>query len=354
MKSIFTSFVNQPNSKSTDPSDCFLGRSIPSYVVFIAVFLTYYIVFQSFYNFIESKDPWPYYNFTDFVISTIVNMVPTLITFGYNYAIVFHTNQRLSPVKKLAADFFCSMLSLVALNFLFIGVMLIVNPEYSHVSWPGAIFNNLFILAGSDIYYFTSRYIAQIKETADARQQVLKYRYDSLRSQMNPHFLFNTLNILYAMEGKDTEASKKVILKVSSMFRYILEHHEQTRMPLFEELQFVEQYMYILTIRYSHHLHVIYIGEPPSEKSIVPFSLQLLLENVVKHNTITSEKSMTVTIAFLSDGFCVSNPIQPRPVGQSTQIGISYLKNLYRHYHKEVLVKNDSHKFEVFIPYLPA
>ncbi len=57
MKSIFTSFVNRPNSKSTDPSDCFLGRSIPSYVVFIAVFLTYYIVFQSFYNFIESKDP---------------------------------------------------------------------------------------------------------------------------------------------------------------------------------------------------------------------------------------------------------------------------------------------------------
>ena len=55
-------------------------------------------------------------------------------------------------MKKLAANFFCSMLSLVALNFLFIGVMLIVNPEYSHVSWPGAIFNNLFILAGSDIY----------------------------------------------------------------------------------------------------------------------------------------------------------------------------------------------------------
>ena len=55
-------------------------------------------------------------------------------------------------MKKLAADFFCSMLSLVALNFLFIGVMLIVNPEYSHVSWPSAIFNNLFILAGSDIY----------------------------------------------------------------------------------------------------------------------------------------------------------------------------------------------------------
>ena len=89
MKSIFTSFVNRPNSKSTDPSDCFLGRSIPSYVVFIAVFLTYYIVFQSFYNFIESKDPWPYNNFTDFVISAIVNMVPTLISFGYNYAIVF-------------------------------------------------------------------------------------------------------------------------------------------------------------------------------------------------------------------------------------------------------------------------
>lgn len=183
-------------------------------------------------------------------------MVPTLITFGYNNAIVFHTNQRLSPVKKQTADFFCSMLCLVALNFLFIGVMLIVNPVYSHVSWPGAIFNNIFILAGSDIYYFTSRYIAQIKETAEARQQVLEYRYDALRSQMNPHFLFNTLNILYAMEGKDTEASKKVILKMSSMFRYILEHHEQTRVPLSEELQFVEQYMYILTIRYSHHLHV--------------------------------------------------------------------------------------------------
>ena len=66
----------------------------------------YKFVFQSFYNFIDSKNPWPYYVFYDFVISTIANMVPTLITFGYNYAIVFHTNQRLSPAKKLAADFF--------------------------------------------------------------------------------------------------------------------------------------------------------------------------------------------------------------------------------------------------------
>jgi hypothetical protein len=76
----------------------------------------YKFVFQSVYNFIESKNPWPYYVFYDFVISTIANMVPTLITFGYNYAIVFHTNQRLSPAKKLAADFFCSMLSLVGLK----------------------------------------------------------------------------------------------------------------------------------------------------------------------------------------------------------------------------------------------
>ena len=97
MKSIFTSFVNHPDSRSADPSGSFSGRPLPSYVVFIVVFLTYYIVFQSFYNFIESKDPWPYYDFTDFIICTIANMVPTLITFGYNYAIVFHTNQRLSP-----------------------------------------------------------------------------------------------------------------------------------------------------------------------------------------------------------------------------------------------------------------
>ncbi len=92
---------------------------------------------------------------------------------------------------------------------------------------------------------------------------MLEYRYDALRNQMNPHFLFNTLNILYAMEGKDAEVSQRVILKVSSMFRYILEHHEQTKAQLSDELQFVEQYMYILAIRYSNHLHVTYVGEPP-------------------------------------------------------------------------------------------
>ncbi len=107
----------------------------------------------------------------------------------------------------------------------------------------------------------------KFKETAEVRQQMLEYRYDALCSQMNPHFLFNTLNILYAMEGLDAEASQRVILKVSSMFHYILEHHEQTKAQLSDELQFVEQYMYILAIRYSNHLHVTYVGEPPSEKN---------------------------------------------------------------------------------------
>ncbi|GAB4038419.1 sensor histidine kinase [Spirosoma gilvum] len=167
----------------------------------------------------------------------------------------------------------------------------------------------------------------QLKREA-AQAQML-----ALKNQVNPHFLFNSLNILSSLVEIDQKLSVQFIARLSKAFRYVLEHPETEKVLLKTELEFLEAYTFLLNIRFDEKLQVIQsvTADQANEHSIAPLTLQILLENVVKHNQMSSERPLTVSIYVDGDYLIVSNPIQLRPSPQtSTGLGLQNIKNRYK------------------------
>jgi two-component system, LytTR family, sensor kinase len=159
-------------------------------------------------------------------------------------------------------------------------------------------------------------------------EENLKHRYNTLKSQVNPHFLFNSLNTLSELVYIDAKKSDSYIQTLSGIYRYVLENEEKDLIDLEKEIEFVKQYFSLQQVRDEDKISLeIDIDEPKGIK-IMPVSLQLLIENALKHNVISHEKPLKIRIFLNDDCVVVSNPIQKKSIlEQSTQIGLSNLKN---------------------------
>lgn len=143
------------------------------------------------------------------------------------------------------------------------------------------------------------------------------------------------------------------------MYRYIMIQHERQRVTVAEELRLVGFYTEVLKMRFVDQLEVAIIREKgidpeTNKKQIIPFSIQMLLENATKHNVIRAGCPMRIEIRLLPDGIRVTNPIRSKQVLPPSGIGLSlgYLKKLYSYYNKDFKVENDGKTFTVFAPYL--
>ena len=155
----------------------------------------------------------------------------------------------------------------------------------------------------------------------------------ALKNQVNPHFLFNSLSILSSLVEIDTKLSIQFIDRLSKAFRYVLEQRETEKVSLATELDFLDAYTFLLNIRFDGKVSVIHTvsAEQAGQVSIAPLTLQILLENVVKHNQMSEEQPLTVSIYIEGDELIVSNPRQLRPNPQSsTGVGLQNIKNRYR------------------------
>lgn len=180
-------------------------------------------------------------------------------------------------------------------------------------------------------------------------------KFESLKSQIDPHFLFNSLNVLTSLIGENPYQAEKFTTKLSKVYRYVLEQRNKDLIPLSEELQFAQTYMELLGMRFEDAVQF----EIPStvsnaELKIVPLSLQLLLENAVKHNVVSSLKPLKVSI-YEQDGYLViENNINPKEaIGKSTKVGLRNIADRYGLITKKrVIVENDNKTFKVRIPLL--
>ena len=182
---------------------------------------------------------------------------------------------------------------------------------------------------------------------------VLQYR--QLKSQINPHFLFNSLNVLVSLINKDREAAVKYTKKLSAVYRYVLTRDCQDTVTVREEMDFIGNYIGILKTRFSEGLEFrCAVREEDMTKSVPPMSLQLLIENAVKHNAVMPENPLVISVD--SDGkyLSVSNSIRPR-MSRSEGTGIG-LKNLSEKYEilaqRDICVAKDDDSFTVKLPLL--
>lgn len=180
----------------------------------------------------------------------------------------------------------------------------------------------------------------------------LQIRLTSLENQVDPHFLFNSLNTLDGLIGTDEDRAHKYLQQLATSYRYIM--RKQRQVSLEEELSFAESYEYLMRIRYGDNLKVIKQIDPAYLQSqIVPISLQLLLENAIKHNIISDRHPLTITIETTEQGVLrVSNPCQPKESEiNSAGVGLANLNKRYQLlFHQEISINNADNQFIVEIP----
>ncbi|MBR1927739.1 MAG: histidine kinase [Bacteroidales bacterium] len=178
-------------------------------------------------------------------------------------------------------------------------------------------------------YAFTARRNAE-KERDKA--ELAKFQYLNLKRQVNPHFLFNSLNILDALvlDGKDEEASV-YIHKLAGIYRYMLKNEDESTVSLRDEMTYVEMYMDLLKVRFQEGLEMeVDIPGEDMSKSVIPCSVQLLLENATKHNAVSPDRPLRVSITSNGQHITVTNNLIPRLTpSQSSGMGLNYIREQY-------------------------
>ena len=164
------------------------------------------------------------------------------------------------------------------------------------------------------------------------RADLAKFQYLNLKQQVNPHFLFNSLNILDALvlDGKVEEASV-YIHKLAGIYRYMLKNEEESTVTLRDEMTYVDMYKDLLKVRFQEGLDVeVEIPEEDMRKSVIPCSVQLLLENATKHNAVNPDRPLKVKITSDGQNLTVTNNLIPRLTpSQSSGLGLNYIRGQY-------------------------
>jgi len=205
------------------------------------------------------------------------------------------------------------------------------------------------------IIYFYNRYQkSKIKE-----QKVIagaaSAKFDALKNQLDPHFLFNSLNVLTSLIEENPENAQKFTTSLSKVYRYVLEQKNKDLVTVDEELNFAKTYMSLIKMRFEDSI----IFEMPQqalnpESKVVPLSLQLLLENAVKHNMVTSTKPLHIKIYEDNGHLVVMNNLQLKQiVKKSSGVGLENIKQRYQLLsNRKVIINQREKDFAVAIPML--
>lgn len=191
---------------------------------------------------------------------------------------------------------------------------------------------------------------------ARLEKEKVQSQFEALKSQINPHFLFNSFNTLAAIIEENPGEAVQYVDKLSDFYRSILQYREQTVINLSEELRLVRDYGYLLKYRYGENLEMEYKVPEADRYAVVPFALQLLVENAVKHNVISSTRRLSISIEISSNKMIVANNVQPKFTKESsTSFGLESLRQRYEMLGTPPLqVISDDHFFRVELPLLDA
>jgi len=180
-------------------------------------------------------------------------------------------------------------------------------------------------------------------------------KFESLKSQIDPHFLFNSLNVLSSLIEENPDNAQRFTTSLSKIYRYVLEQKDKELVSVEEELAFAKTYMNLLKMRFENSLfYELPISNINPEAKVVPLSLQLLLENTVKHNVVSEQRPLHIRITIEGDYLAVQNDYQKKEVLQDRQgVGLQNIINRYGIItNRKVLIEQNEKTFTVKIPIL--
>ena len=220
-------------------------------------------------------------------------------------------------------------------------------------SAQGFVFS-LLIISSDTINLYIKNAVNTAREKELIQKELIAAKFEGLKNQVNPHFLFNSFSVLTSLVEEDPKKAVKFISKLSDMYRYILENDENDLVTVEEEIEFLEDYEFLLKMRHQDGIVIENKIDLDNMKiQIPPMSLQILVENAVKHNAFSPEEPLTVSLYNEGDQFLVvENSKKPKKeLIRSTGIGLKNLSNrLSLSIKRGLEITEDSKEFRVKLP----
>ncbi len=220
----------------------------------------------------------------------------------------------------------------------------------------------LFMNIGYDAFYFFKQWQASVREKANLQVQAAELKMDKsmmqyhhLKNQVNPHFLFNNLTSLDGLIQTNPGLASDFVRHLSKVYRYVLEHKENEVVSFDTEVDFIQHYISLLELRYKDVLHIrIEISKESLEKGIVMVTLQMLIDNAIKHNSLEAEAPLNIYIWDDNGNLHVENNKQlRRQIETSNGQGLKQLKDLYAYLtDQEIVVDETRQSFKIILPLL--
>ncbi|GAB5407955.1 MAG: hypothetical protein BalsKO_03200 [Balneolaceae bacterium] len=228
------------------------------------------------------------------------------------------------------------------------------------VWWPGIIEYNLFAMVFSFLItgFVNAEVVLEDWKKSLIRNEFLekeniKAKLEALQSQVSPHFLFNNFNVINSLIDDDPKLARTYLSHLSDVYRYVLSTKSEELVPLQDELQFIERYIFLLQVRFNNKINCVIDVEKTKVYKIPPVTLQILIENTVKHNEISSRRPLGIRIVQKEDWLIVENNLQPKKnsVYKSTGVGLINLRERYQYLSDQrVVINKSSELFSVMVP----
>ncbi len=275
------------------------------------------------------------------------------------FSIEFWVLRRYAGNRKKIAFIFLGMI-------VFVGVLSSVSTQIIGIWFRGELSPHAYLIINfaKDLFlylvslFFTLFFSLVVKNQRSMEENKnliidnIRNRYNALKSQTEPHFLFNSLNSLNGLIGYDDERAREYVIQLSSVFRYTMQ--EQSVVKVIDEMEFTESYIYLIKIRYQDALTVnIRVAPDFHGYYTLPFAIQTLIENAVKHNVINANKPLHLTIETTDEEtLVVSNNIQPKLDVESVGgLGLANLNERYELvFKRNITIHADDARFRVEIP----
>lgn len=215
----------------------------------------------------------------------------------------------------------------------------------------------IIMTAGVNLGFFTVYFIGRWKDSIVEAERLEKEKsqvqFDNLKNQLNPHFLFNALTSLNSLIFEDQKLASEFLQQLSRVYRYVLENKDKNLVALRTELEFISNYVALLETRFRGGLKINFtIAEGAYGRSIVPVTLQILIENAIKHNVVDKEKPLAIDIFTVGDYLVIGNNVQLRKtVETSNKQGLENFRSLYKFLTDQpVVLESTEDRFYVKVP----
>jgi sensor histidine kinase YesM len=288
---------------------------------------TFMLALKMLVNFLDRKLPWLHHPKKRVVVQFLGTIAFSLVLIVIAILLTaFFTHEPLTTDFFVESGFFMMK---IAFAFLFVGSLL-----------------------SNAVLFFKNWKEAAVQQEKLKREQ-LALQYETLKSQVNPHFLFNNLNSLTSLISSNPGKAIDFVKKLSEVYRYVLDQKDQELVRLETEMEFVNSYIFLQKIRFGENLEV-QIGKFPKNVLVIPLSIQMLVENAIRHNEISDRNPLKIHINSDDKPYLtIENRLQKKSGSEGTGLGLQNIVDRYAFFsEKKVIISEGQEKFAVSIPLL--